>query len=248
MKLTKHLLFWIGIISLLTVIFGRSYNSILESFYFVCFLLPVVVITVYFFNYFLVVKYLFARKYALFVLYSVYLLIISLNLEMMVITLAFIVIAEYDYGNMNPITADVSVLTITLYFVVLVFSFVRLIRHYLINQKEITQYKSEIEKSSLQSINIRENRKNRLVNIDQINYIESLGDYVKIHLVDEKIVTKEKISALEKRLPVQFIRVHRSFLVNKIHITSYNKDQLFIGEQQLPISRTFKQNVILSLS
>lgn len=248
MKITKHLLFWICITSLLTIIFGRSHDNIIESFYFVSLLLPVVVMTAYFFNYFLVVKYLFTQKYYLFALYSIYLLIISLNLEMLVITLAYIVIAEYDYNNMNPVTADVSVLTITLYFIVLIFSFIRLIRHYLRHQSEIIQYKAEIEKSTLQSINIKENRKNRVVALNQVRYIESLGDYVKIHLGEENITTKEKISSLEKRLPTQFIRIHRSFLVNKLYVSSYNKDQLQINEQQLPISRTFKQNVILSLS
>jgi len=182
MKITKHILFWICIIGLLTIIFGRSYISMTESFYFVCLLLPVIVSTAYFFNYFLVPRYLFTRKYLLFSLYSVYLLIISLNLEMMVITLAFIILAEYNYVNMNPVTADVSILTIALYFVVLFFSFIRLVRYYLNNQNEISRYKVEIEKSALQTISIKENRRNRLVTLDQVKYVESLSDYVKIHL------------------------------------------------------------------
>ncbi|UXP33142.1 LytTR family transcriptional regulator [Reichenbachiella agarivorans] len=248
MKIVGHILFWITITGLLTLIFGRSYQSFSESFYFVCLLLPVIVGTAYFFNYYIVVKYLFARRYFKFVLYSFYLLIISLNLEMLVITTAFILLAEYDYANMNPITTDVSILTITLYFVVFGLSFIRLIRFYFHNQKSISYYQDEVEKSKIDSITIKENRSNRQVFFEDIRYIESLGDYVTIHLFNEKIITKEKISSLENRMPQIFVRIHRSFMVNRLHISSFNKEQITIANQTLPISRTYKQKVFSSLN
>ncbi|MBU2915828.1 MULTISPECIES: LytR/AlgR family response regulator transcription factor [Reichenbachiella] len=247
MKITRHVFFWIVIVLLLTLIFGKSYHSFSESFYFVCLLLPMTVGTAYYFNYYLVPKYLFMQRYGKFVLYSFYLLIISLNLEMLVITTAFIVLAEYDFTNMNPITTDVSILTLALYFVVFGFSFVRLVRFYFQNQQSISRFEEEVKKASTTTITIKENRKNRPVNLDDIHYIESLSDYVTIHLSGEKITTKEKISVLEYRLPSQFIRIHRSFLVNRHHVTAFAKDQVQIGELTLPISRTYKQKAIRSL-
>lgn len=237
-------MFWSTAVLLLTLFFGPSYGSLYESFYFVCLLLPVVLATAYFFNYVLVDRYLFAGRYLKFGLYTFYLIIISLNLEMLVLTVAFIVLAEYDYANMNPITADVSVLTITMYLVVLGLSFVRLFRFYLQNQSSISHFQKEIDKSIQETILVKENRKNRPIVIDEICYVESLSDYVTIHLKEEQVVTKEKISKMESRLPQYFVRIHRSFLVNQKQIESFNKEQVVVLGQSLPISRTYKKQVM----
>ncbi|MCV9387940.1 LytR/AlgR family response regulator transcription factor [Reichenbachiella ulvae] len=244
MKIIRHVLFWSTVVLMLTLFYGPSYGSIFESFYFVCLLLPVVLATAYFFNYILVDLYLFKGRYWKFGLYTLYLLIISLNLEMLVVTVAFIVLAEYDYANMNPITADVSVLTITMYLVVLGLSFVRLFRFYRQNQSSISHFQKEIEKSSQETIVVKENRKNRPLVIDEIAYIESLSDYITIHLAGEKVMTKEKISKMESKLPNHFVRIHRSFLVNQRLIESFNKEQVMVLGQSLPISRTYKKQVM----
>lgn len=249
MKISRHVIFWIIVILLLTFIFGRSYRGYTESFHFVSMLLPVIVGTTYYFNYFLVPKYLFRKKYFKFVLYCIYLLIISLNFEMIVITTAFIVLAEYNYANMNPITTDAFVLVITLYFVVLSLAFLRLVRFYFRGQKSLNQVETELEKSSQKYLVVKENRKNKQIRLDSIDYLESLGDYVRIHSSHgEKTVTKEKISNLDNRLPNNFIRVHRSFIVNKNKISTFNRDCLIINEMELPISRTYKIAAVSSLN
>ncbi len=245
MKVLKHVLFWIFIVGLLTFVFGRSYYEFYESFYFVCMLLPVVLGTTYFFNYFLVPRYLLKKKYFKFILYSTYLLIISLNLEMYVMTATFIIMAEYKYANMNPLTTDVFILTVTLYLVVFGLSFVRLVRFYFHNQEFIREYEDKLEKSQQSHLVVKENRKNVPIPLDDITYIESLGDYVKIQTKqDRTILTKEKISTLHSNLPEDFIRIHRSIIVNKNFLTSFNKEFVFISETQLPISRSYKKEVL----
>ena len=82
--------------------------------------------------------------------------------------------------------------------------------------------------------------------IKDIRFIESLKDYVKIHLENELIITKEKISALEDKLPhEQFIRTHRSFLVAARSIKSFTAETIDIDQHEIPIGRTYK-NAVLS--
>ena len=130
MKVHYHVIFWVVILALLSIIFTPYYTSFSEAFYFVSMLFPVAVGTCYFFNLYLVPEFLLTRRYFKFALYTVYMLIISLYLEMVVIMLSFIFLAKYSYGNMSPVSSDIFVLAITLYFIVLLFSFILLIQRF----------------------------------------------------------------------------------------------------------------------
>ena len=53
------------------------------------------------------------------------------------------------------------------------------------------------------------------INFSELDYIESLADYVKIHSNDKVIITRETISSIEAKLPKKdFLRVHRSYIVS----------------------------------
>ena len=244
MKLYWHVVFWVLMVLILTVSFAPTYSSLQESFYFVSMLLPVVIATCYFFNYFLLPRYLFTKKYGLFVLYFLYTLVISVYLEMWVITLSFILLAEYQYANMSPIGANIFVLAVTQYFIVLVFSFILLIRRNFLKESDLEEFIEEKKLNETTHIMVRENRQMRSIQLDRVLYIESLSDYVQIHLENESpIITKEKIGALGTRLPNSFIRIHRSFIINQSKITTYTKEEVLIGRFELPISRKYKKEV-----
>lgn len=97
-------------------------------------------------------------------------------------------------------------------------------------------------------IYIRADRKEVKVYLDSILYIESLKDYVKIHLEQEKHVTKSSMSAFEERLDKRFVRVHRSYIINKDKITAYTKNDIEIGEIEIPIGENFRENIDLFLT
>jgi len=229
-------------------VFTPSLNSISEAVYFIAMLLPVVLGTCYFFNYYLVPRYLFARRYGSFFLYSVYMLIVSLYLEMVVIMLSFIFLAKYSYNNMSPVSSDVLVLAVTLYFIVFLFSFILLIRSNFVKDNAIDKLENERARNEIDSITIRSERQTRTIPLDKLSYIESLGDYVKLHLIDhEQVSTREKISSLEQRLPDYFLRIHRSFIVNKDRIRSFQRESLSLNSTTLPISRSYREKVMNEL-
>jgi DNA-binding LytR/AlgR family response regulator len=61
------------------------------------------------------------------------------------------------------------------------------------------------------------------------------------------VSSKEKISHMENELPDGFLRIHRSFIVNRSKITSFAMDHVMLGEKELPVSRSYKQKVAATL-
>lgn len=80
-------------------------------------------------------------------------------------------------------------------------------------------------------------------------YIESIKDYVKVKTPEREIVTQQKISYLEESLPrEQFLRIHRSFIVNLEKIDAYSATDVEIGKQSIPIGRNYKNDVMKILA
>ena len=168
MKRIYHVLFWIVITVILTLIFGRSWENYTQSFYFVAMLLPIVVGTSYFFNYFLVPRYLLRGRYFYFSLYLLYSIIVSLHLEMIVLTISFMYLANFDFGNMGTYASDSLVLAIVLYLVVFTSSFILMVVQLYSNQRQIRLLKEEQEKNNMTYLVVRAERKNRQIDLQEI--------------------------------------------------------------------------------
>lgn len=83
------------------------------------------------------------------------------------------------------------------------------------------------------------------IDFNDVIYIESYSDYIKIHLSNKTIVTRETITAIEAKLPKKiFIRIHRSYIISIKHITSFTNEQVIILKKSLPISRSYKSKVL----
>ena len=77
-----------------------------------------------------------------------------------------------------------------------------------------------------------------------ILYIEGWKDYVKIHLSDRPhpILSLMSMKGLEETLPsTKFIRIHRSFIIQKSKIDSISKNRVTIGNKELPVGESYKQ-------
>jgi DNA-binding LytR/AlgR family response regulator len=82
------------------------------------------------------------------------------------------------------------------------------------------------------------------VYVDEILYIESLKDYVSIHTPGKKLITKFQIGEMEKMLEeLNFLRIHKSYVVNVDKITAYGAVELERGSVVLPIGRSYKELV-----
>lgn len=111
------------------------------------------------------------------------------------------------------------------------------------NQLEVRGGKNEQREEPF--IYVRSDRKVIKIFLENILYIESMKDYVKIHTHDGIIITKEKISMLEEKLPEDhFIRTHRSFLVALKAIRAFTTETIEIKNHEIPIGRTYKSSVL----
>ncbi len=112
------------------------------------------------------------------------------------------------------------------------------------NQKTEVLSSKEIEDKP-DSIFVRSDRKMIRINFDEILYIESLSDYIKIHLNEKLVLTRETITSIEANLPKNdFLRVHRSFIVAVGKIESYTNEIIELGQKDIPISRSYRQQVM----
>lgn len=84
--------------------------------------------------------------------------------------------------------------------------------------------------------------KNIKIIFDHILYIESLKDYITIHLENGKSHhLKQNISAFEKVLDSNFVRVHRSYIIQAKKLTAYSKNEVEINAIEIPIGSSYKE-------
>ena len=82
------------------------------------------------------------------------------------------------------------------------------------------------------------------VKLADIIYLESDSEYVIYHTLENKIMSNQSLKSLEEILdPAQFIRVHRSFIVNKSKITSLKSRDLFLSDIKIPVSDSYIESV-----
>lgn len=96
---------------------------------------------------------------------------------------------------------------------------------------------------------LKENREMVKVYLKDILYIESLRDYVRVKMSNKEVITYQKISYLEQKLPHnKFIRIHRSFMVAIDKVISFTPTNVRVSMIDLPIGRNYKNPTLKILT
>lgn len=95
---------------------------------------------------------------------------------------------------------------------------------------------------------VNANKKHHKIYFDSILHVESMKEYVRIFLIDTTITTKYSMAEFENLLPSNFLRVHRSYIVNVDKVTAFTANDIEIGEKEIPIGGLYKKDVILRFS
>ncbi|UII33254.1 LytTR family DNA-binding domain-containing protein [Fulvivirga ulvae] len=94
-------------------------------------------------------------------------------------------------------------------------------------------------------IYLKADKKMVKVQLRDILYIESLKDYVRVKTSDKEVITHQKISYLEEKLPEEcFLRIHRSFIVALKKVETYSATSIEVPGKELPIGRLYKDQVL----
>ena len=102
-----------------------------------------------------------------------------------------------------------------------------------------------------QSIFVKSEYKLIQIDLDKILYIEGLKDYVKIYIENEPhpVLSLMSLKSLEEQLPEQkFVRVHRSFIVHMEKIKVIERNRIVFGKTYIPISDSYKEQLIEQLN
>ncbi|HWK06556.1 MAG TPA: LytTR family DNA-binding domain-containing protein [Puia sp.] len=86
------------------------------------------------------------------------------------------------------------------------------------------------------------------VNLTDIFYIEALRDYIAIHTATAKILSLESMKNMEEILPgMQFIRIHKSYIINRECIDFIERGRVVIHKEYLPIGETYREKLFSKL-
>jgi DNA-binding LytR/AlgR family response regulator len=114
-------------------------------------------------------------------------------------------------------------------------------RYLRMNNQPLTHVLSSSEP---QFIYLKSGYKYFKLDLQQVFYVESRKDYIRVITKEKVIVSKYKLSDLEKELEGKgFLRIHRSYIVNLRHVTAFTASDLEVDGQQLPIGDSYKAYV-----
>ncbi len=127
------------------------------------------------------------------------------------------------------------------------FSFDRLVKA--VNKVSDTQTTKTIikevsNKTSSARFFVKGDKKHHQIDLNDLLFIEAYGNYTKLFLKDEMIVSHEKISHYESILSADnFLRIHKSFIVKIDKIKFIEGNRILINEHKIPIGQTYKNSV-----
>jgi len=113
-----------------------------------------------------------------------------------------------------------------------------------LKQIEIEHAAATSVEANNQFLFLKSEYKIRRINFNDILYIEGLKDYIKVFIKGEAkpILSLSSVKAIESKLPeAQFMRVHRSFIVNLDQIEVIDRSRIVFGKEYIPVSDQYKE-------
>jgi DNA-binding LytR/AlgR family response regulator len=108
---------------------------------------------------------------------------------------------------------------------------------------ELAKKEGQIKKQSV--LYVKQGDAYQRIVWEDILHIEGMQNYVKIYFPGETKIILQTITSLEEMLPKEeFFRIHKSYLVNINHIDSIEGGRVFIGKNELPVSRHRKNELL----
>lgn len=101
-----------------------------------------------------------------------------------------------------------------------------------------------IKEEGNKTIFVKSDKKILKLNLDEIVYIEAYGNYIKIH-TDQMILTAQTLSEFLKKLPLHFLRVHKSYVINFNQLKLIDGNQILLqNDTKLPIGKSYRKEVL----
>lgn len=182
---------------------------------------------------------LFKERYTLFLLLTSSIFLGVLNIQIVFALIQRIFLADNIAAGVALVHWDVFYLMITTILFSLPAITYETLRNWTKKQKEVIQLKQDKRE---EFIEVKSEGKTHRIRCNNIYFIESFGDYAHIHLASKKIITRMTLKRLNRELS-NFVRVHRSYIVNPDFCKAFNLDEIVVKEKEIPVGRTYKDDV-----
>jgi len=243
-RILTHILFWVVYYISFSFIWANEGNYY-ASFYLEFVLLPTRILAVYFTIYILLPKYLLKEKYWQFGVYYLSLLLVCGLLQRTFIHFFY---EPWFMSDPNPlfdlnsvframILINSTVLFVSAFKIIQLWQFER--------SKNLTLEAASSSADKMdEPVEIRSDKRTYRVAGNDILFIEGLGNYVIYHTLDKQLISYTSLNQVLRELPPSFIRIHKSYVINKNHVKSYDSENVEIKEKFLPVGRAYKTDFI----
>ena len=101
--------------------------------------------------------------------------------------------------------------------------------------------KQELKIEAQEFVFVKDNGILKKLNVDDILYLEAMGDYVKVHTAQKFHVLHSTLKSIEEKLPPnKFLRIHRSYIVSLQKIDFIQDGIINIGKANIPVAETYR--------
>ena len=237
-RLLRHASFWMLYYVAFSLLWAappeRSYFA---SFYLEFVLMPLRILASYCMMYMLIPTFLTHRKVTLFLISYGLLIAVAGGLQMLIGTYFYAQLlldpAEQFSISMKSWLRNVVLINST----VILLGAAKVIQLYF----QLLDAQGDEANASIPSgesdpiIEVKSNRRTHRLRVSDIEYVQGMGNYITYVTKDgQRRVVYSSLKAAQAELPDCFVRIHRSYLVNRLNISAYDKDSVTIGDSVLP--------------
>ncbi|MEO6168707.1 MAG: LytTR family DNA-binding domain-containing protein [Chitinophagales bacterium] len=111
--------------------------------------------------------------------------------------------------------------------------------------KAVLMLKAKSHRDGPEHFFVKSEGKYHRLYFNEIKFIEGMKDYVKIHSDKESLAVAMNLSSITEKLPTEtFVRVHKSYIVNKNRITKFDSFELMLDTVSIPIGNVYRESVV----
>ncbi|WP_395375998.1 LytR/AlgR family response regulator transcription factor [Marinicella sp. W31] len=238
-RLITHVIFWFVYYITFSLVWAKDGNYF-ASFYLEFILLPVRIAMVYMMIYWLMPNFLLKEKYRQFLLLTLMTLLIAGFMQRTINYLFYeyvLLQSQQAFFNISAIIRSMLLINTTVVFV----AGLKMYQLYL-QEKYRTQAQQEV------ILEARSNRRTHLINSGHVLYIQGMGNYVNFHLSDGTTIDNyASIKATLAQLPEHFVQVHKSYIINKHYLRSYDRESVEINQHMIPIGKQYTEKLAVKI-
>jgi len=248
LKVKNHIIYWVAFVSFFTLVWGTYDNDYFRNFMIQILSLPARMILVFVTLYFLFPNYFLRRKFGRFIVSSILLLVVVSIFVQRVIFFYIIqphYLKNFKISNFFALTEIMNTILDVNMALIIPLGYTLFKSWHRANQRTLELEKRHMEQpTDYKYIYLKIEKSLQKVYIDDIIFIESLKNYIKVKTIEREIIVYKSISDVKELLPKRkFLRVHRSYIVALDFIDSFSPSKLTLKGISIPVGRKYKEEV-----